>query len=49
VAKETLKGRYVVEQQLGGAMFWERSNDNGRLLEALRGGLGLVSMGGRPP
>ncbi len=36
-----LKGEYVVAQNLGGAMFWELSNDNGALLDALRGGLGL--------
>ena len=36
-----LKGEYVVSQNLGGAMFWELSNDDGTLLDALRGGLGL--------
>jgi chitinase len=39
----TIKGRYVAEHQLGGAMFWELSNDDGRLLDALRAGLGLPS------
>ena len=36
-----LKGEYVVAQNLAGAMFWELSNDDGTLLDALRGGLGL--------
>jgi chitinase len=36
-----LKGEYIVAQKLGGAMFWELSNDNGTLLDALRTGLGL--------
>jgi chitinase len=36
-----LKGEYVVDQGLAGAMFWELSNDDGTLLEALRAGLGL--------
>ena len=36
-----LKGEYVAAQQLAGAMFWELSNDDGALLEALRAGLGL--------
>jgi GH18 family chitinase len=36
-----LKGRYVVHQGLAGAMFWELSNDDGTLLDALRAGLGL--------
>lgn len=36
-----LKGRYVVDQGLAGAMFWELSNDDGTLLDALRAGLGL--------
>jgi len=39
----TIKGRYVAEHQLGGAMLWELSNDDGRLLDALRAGLGLPS------
>ena len=39
----THKGRYVVEHQRGGVMFWELSNDDGRLLDALRSGLGLPS------
>jgi chitinase len=38
-----LKGEYVVAQNLGGAMFWELSNDNGTLLDALRSGLGLAA------
>ncbi len=37
-----IKGQYVVDQGLGGAMFWELSNDDGTLLEALRGGLGVA-------
>ncbi len=36
-----LKGEYVSSQNLSGAMFWELSNDDGRLLDALRTGLGL--------
>jgi chitinase len=36
-----LKGEYVVAQGLAGAMFWELSNDDGTLLDALRTGLGL--------
>ena len=35
-----LKGQYVAAQGLGGAMFWELSNDDGPLLDALRAGLG---------
>ena len=35
-----LKGEYIAEQKLGGAMFWELSNDDGTLLDALRAGLG---------
>jgi len=35
-----LKGEYVVAQNLAGAMFWELSNDDGSLLDALRAGLG---------
>ena len=35
-----LKGQYIAEQKLGGAMFWELSNDDGPLLDALRAGLG---------
>ncbi|HEU4937305.1 MAG TPA: glycoside hydrolase family 18 protein [Vicinamibacterales bacterium] len=34
-----IKGQYVVEQGLAGAMFWELSNDDGTLLDALRAGL----------
>jgi chitinase len=34
-----IKGQYVVDQGLGGAMFWELSNDDGTLLDALRAGL----------
>ena len=37
-----LKGEYVVTQNLAGAMFWELSNDDGTLLDALRSGLGLA-------
>ena len=36
-----IKGRYIAGQTLGGAMFWEMSNDDGPLLDALRAGLGL--------
>jgi chitinase len=35
-----LKGQYIAAQHLSGAMFWELSNDEGRLLDALRAGLG---------
>jgi chitinase len=35
-----IKGQYVVDQGLAGAMFWELSNDDGTLLDALRAGLG---------
>jgi chitinase len=34
------KGEYIAAQHLAGAMFWELSNDDGRLLDALRTGLG---------
>ena len=37
-----IKGQYVVDQGLGGAMFWELSNDDGTLLGALRAGLGIT-------
>jgi chitinase len=40
-----LKGEYVVAQKLAGAMFWELSNDDGTLLDALRRGLGLAPTG----
>ena len=40
-----LKGEYIVAQNLGGAMFWELSNDDGTLLDALRGGLGVAVPG----
>jgi chitinase len=36
-----LKGEYIAAQKLAGAMFWELSNDDGTLLDALRSGLGL--------
>jgi chitinase len=36
-----IKGEYVRAQGLAGAMFWELSNDDGTLLDALRAGLGL--------
>jgi GH18 family chitinase len=36
-----LKGEYIVSQGLAGGMFWELSNDNGDLLDALRAGLGM--------
>ena len=42
-----LKGRYVAAQGLGGAMFWELSNDDGTLLDALRIGLGLTANAGK--
>jgi chitinase len=35
-----IKGEYIAEQKLGGAMFWELSSDDGTLLDALRAGLG---------
>ena len=35
-----LKGEYIAAQGLAGAMFWELSNDDGALLDALRAGLG---------
>ena len=45
-----LKGEYVVSRGLAGAMFWELSNDDGTLLEALRSGLGLPATAAvRPP
>jgi chitinase len=34
-----LKGEYIAAQNLAGAMFWELSQDDGRLLDALRAGL----------
>ena len=34
-----VKGAYIAAQHLGGAMFWELSNDDGRLLDALHAGL----------
>ena len=34
-----LKGEYIAAQKLAGAMFWELSQDDGALLEALRAGL----------
>jgi chitinase len=40
-----LKGEYIAAQKLAGGMFWELSNDDGTLLDALRAGLGL----GAPP
>jgi chitinase len=40
-----IKGEYIADQKLGGAMFWELSNDDGTLLDALRAGLGTA----RPP
>jgi chitinase len=40
-----LKGEYIAAQDLCGAMFWELSNDDGSLLDALRGGLHLVTQG----
>ena len=35
-----IKGEYIAARKLRGAMFWELSNDDGTLLEALRRGLG---------
>jgi chitinase len=40
-----LKGKYIVAQKLAGAMFWELSNDDGTLLDALRAGMGLAAAG----
>ena len=37
-----LKGEYVAAQNLAGAMFWELSQDDGTLLDALRAGLRLA-------
>ena len=37
-----IKGQYIAEQGLAGAMFWELSNDDGTLLDALRRGLATV-------
>jgi chitinase len=34
-----IKGQYIVQQGLAGAMFWELSHDDGTLLDALRRGL----------
>src|SRR6266540_3181283 len=42
-----LKGEYVAAQSLAGAMFWELSNDDGTLLDALRNGLGLTAPAAR--
>jgi chitinase len=42
-----LKGEYVAAQNLGGAMFWELSNDDGTLLDARRSGLGLDTRSAR--
>ena len=36
-----LKGEYIAAQHLSGAMFWELSNDDGTLLDALRRGLAM--------
>ncbi len=36
-----LKGEFIRRERLGGAMFWELSQDNGALVDALRAGLGL--------
>jgi chitinase len=40
-----LKGEYIAAQNLSGAMFWELSNDDGPLLDALRAGLGRPGPG----
>jgi chitinase len=40
-----LKGEYIAAQTLRGAMFWELSNDDGPLLDALRAGLGNAGSG----
>jgi len=37
-----LKGEYIAAQRLAGAMFWELSQDDGSLLDALRTGLSLA-------
>ena len=42
-----LKGEYIAAQNLAGAMFWELSNDDGTLLDALRSGLGMAAPGKR--
>ena len=44
---DALKGEYIAAQKLAGAMFWELSNDDGTLLDALRSGLGLMRRPGR--
>jgi chitinase len=44
-----IKGEYVAAQNLAGAMFWELSNDNGDLLDALRAGLGAPGPVISPP
>jgi chitinase len=36
-----IKGQYIVQQGLAGAMFWELSHDDGTLLDALRRGLAV--------
>lgn len=36
-----LKGEYIRSEGLAGGMFWELSQDNGELLDALREGIGL--------
>jgi len=36
-----LKGEYVAQQKIAGAMFWELSGDDGALVDALRAGLGM--------
>jgi chitinase len=38
-----IKGEYIAAQALRGAMFWELSNDDGALLDALRAGLGATA------
>lgn len=43
-----IKGEYISAQTLRGAMFWELSNDDGTLLDALRAGLGAAVPAPRP-
>jgi chitinase len=38
-----IKGEYIAAQNLAGAMFWELSQDDGPLLDALRSGLGSAA------
>jgi GH18 family chitinase len=38
-----IKAQYIVDQGLAGVMFWELSNDDGTLLDALRRGLAMAA------